>query len=57
MRSRLKNETESSPASSSIEELRSSETDGSLMESGNEEETITMLGPVRPLKRDGTLEE
>ena len=30
-----KNETESSPASSSIEELRSSETDSSLVESGN----------------------
>ena len=30
-----KNETESSPASSSIKELRSSETDHSLVERGN----------------------
>ena len=37
-----KNETESSPAISSTEELRSSEIDCSLMERGNQEETPTM---------------
>ena len=38
----IKNETESGPASSGIEELRSNETDCSLVERGNSEETSTM---------------
>ena len=50
---RKKNVTESSPASSSIEELRSSETDRSLVERGNQEETTTPLRPVCPLQMTG----
>ena len=52
-----KNATGSSLASSDIEELKSSETGCSLVERGNEEETTSMLRPVRPLQWDQTLVE